>query len=104
MAERVRIRRLEKSAMQSGRAKAKGWMLEWEAVRPQQADPLTGWAGRGETQRQVFLTFPTAAAAIAYAEARGIAYEVEPVRAPAELKPKSYADNFKFGRSENWSH
>ena len=105
MAQRVRIHPAAKSAMQSGRANSTGWVLEWESAKAQRADPLTGWAGGGETQGQVFLAFPTAEAAIAYAQAHGLAYVVEQAKAPAAgVKPKSYADNFKFGRSENWSH
>ena len=105
MAQRVRIHPVAKSAMQSGRAKSTGWVLEWESPKGQRSDPLTGWAGRGDTQEQVFLAFPTAEAAVAYAQARGLEYVLEPAKAPAAgIKPKSYADNFKFGRSENWSH
>ncbi|MES2713716.1 MAG: NADH dehydrogenase ubiquinone Fe-S protein 4 [Pseudomonadota bacterium] len=105
MAQRARIHPVTKSAMQSGRAKSVRWMLEFEPGEPQRADPLTGWAGSGDTTSQVFLAFPTEAAAVAYAQARGIDYVVEPAKAPAAaIKPKSYADNFKFGRSENWSH
>jgi ETC complex I subunit conserved region len=105
MAQRARIHQVAKSAMQSGRAKSVGWVLEFEPGEAQRADPLTGWAGSGDTAAQVILSFPDEAAAIAYAQARGIDYVVEPAKPPAAaIKPKSYADNFKFGRSENWSH
>ena len=42
--------------------------------------------------------------AVAYAAASGIAYEVEATPPSAAIKPKVYADNFRFGRLENWSH
>ncbi|MBR0653815.1 ETC complex I subunit [Plastoroseomonas arctica] len=105
MAQRARIHPVAKSAMQSGRASKTEWMFEWEPGEAQRADPLTGWAGSGDTAAQVRLFFPTQATAIAYAEARGIAYELEAEKPPAPaIKPKAYADNFKFGRTENWSH
>ena len=41
---------------------------------------------------------------MAYAEANGIPYDVEIPPAPIKHKPKVYADNFKFNRTENWTH
>jgi hypothetical protein len=40
---------------------------------------------------------------VTYAEAQGLHYQVE---LPRERKfvPKSYSDNFRFGRRENWTH
>jgi hypothetical protein len=90
--------------MQSGRAKARGWMLVFTPAEPKALDPLTGWVGSGDTRSQVRLQFETREQAIAYAEAQGLAYEVEPETAPAAIRPKAYADNFRFGRPENWSH
>jgi hypothetical protein len=101
----ARIYREPKSAMQSGRARTDSWILQFEPAEPKRIDPLTGWFGSGDTKAQVRLRFPTAEAAAAYAEAKGWPYEVEhPPAARAEIKPKSYADNFRFGRAENWSH
>lgn len=103
--QKARIFRRAKSAMQSGRAHAGQWLLEFEPAEAQRPDPLTGWPGSGDTRAQVRLAFPSAEAAAAWCEARGIAFEVEP--APplrGEIRPKSYADNFRFGRAENWSH
>ena len=93
-----------KTAMQSGRALTHKWVLEYMPAAPQRADPLTGWIGGGDIARQVRLNFPTRDEAVAYAEANGIPYEVEVVSPGPALKPKAYADNFKFGRRENWSH
>ncbi len=101
----ARIHRTPKSAMQSGRAHTGAWTLQFEPAEPKRIDPLTGWSGSGDTRAQVRLAFPTAEAAIAYAKAKGWAYEVEnPPAARAEIKPKSYADNFRFGRTDNWTH
>ena len=92
-----------KSAMQSGRARTHGWALEFEPGERKRIDPLMGWAGSGDTQGQVRLHFETREQAIAYAEANGLDYAVEE---PAlhRIKPKSYAENFRFGRTENWTH
>jgi hypothetical protein len=63
-----------------------------------------GWTGSSDTQKQLGLHFATKEDAIAFAEANGIAYVVEEPKPARPLKPKVYADNFKYGRSENWTH
>lgn len=103
--QKARIYRTPKSAMQSGRARTDDWTLQYEPGEPKRIDPLMGWFGSGDTRAQVRLAFPTAEAAVAWCEAKGIPHEVEPAPpARAEIKPKSYADNFRFGRAENWTH
>jgi hypothetical protein len=103
--QKARIYRTPKSAMQSGRGLTADWVLQYEPLEPKRIDPLTGWYGSGDTRAQVRLAFPSAEAAVAYAASRGIPYEVEAAPpARAEVKPKSYADNFRFGRSDNWTH
>ncbi len=89
--------------MQSGVAGTQEWVLDFEPTERQHQDPLMGWNGGASTQRQVRLLFPSQADAVAYAERAGLAYDLEisPVRVH---KPKAYADNFKYGRSENWTH
>jgi len=90
----ARIFQRSKNAMQSGRARAGEWVLEFESSSRKRPDPLTGWSGGADTQEQVRLTFPTLDAATAYAERARIDAHVVP---PAEtkLKLQSYADNFK---------
>lgn len=91
---KARIYQRPKNAMQSGRARTGGWVLEFEPAEAQRPDPLTGWAGSGDTRNQLRLSFPSAEAAQAYAERNGLAYEVEP--APVKtLKLQAYADNFR---------
>ena len=92
-----------RSAMQSGRGQTHGWVLEFEPGERQRLDPLMGWAGSGDTSGQVRLRFPTREEAVAYAEANALAYEVEEPK-PVRIKAKVYADNFRFGRTENWTH
>ena len=102
MGERVRIWRRPKTAMQSGMAKTHEWILAFQpgSRRPY---PLMGWIGGAGTDAQVELKFPSREEAVAYAEREGLMYEVEQPRERA-IRPKSYADNFRFGRMENWTH
>jgi len=90
----ARIFQKLKSTMQSGRGGTDRWVLEFEQSEPKRADPLTGWAGSGDMQGQVILTFPTLEAAQAYAEKNNITAHVVP--APERtLKLQAYADNFR---------
>jgi hypothetical protein len=100
---RARIFQQPKTAMQSGVANTHHWVLEWAPAGQGQQDALMGWYGSLDTQAQVHLHFPTREEAIAYAERRGLDYDVElpPIRVHT---PKIYADNFKYGRLENWTH
>ena len=97
MAE-VRIYRPTKTAMQSGRAKTNEWLLEFAPGAREEADPLMGWAGSGDTLNQVRLFFATKDEAIAFAEREGHIYTVVEERSAKAPKPKSYSDNFKFDR------
>ncbi len=101
---RARIYQRPKTAMQSGLAGTDEWVLDREPVARLQADPLMGWPGGGDTQTQVRLNFPSRDAAVAYADREGIAYDLELPSARRPMKAKAYADNFRFGRPENWSH
>ena len=100
---RVRIYSPAKTAMQSGRAKTKQWVLEFEPSEPSRPDPLIGWNGSGDTDRQVRLRFATAEDAIGYAERHGYDYTL---LRPKERRrqPKAYADNFSYHRLQPWTH
>jgi hypothetical protein len=100
---RARIFQQPKTAMQSGVSNTQIWVLEWEPSVKQSLDPLMGWPGSGSTSRQVTLRFDSQAEAVAFAERQGITYDLE-LPAVRVHKPKAYADNFKFGRSQNWTH
>jgi hypothetical protein len=99
----ARIYKPARTAMQSGPARTKEWVLEHEPERPREIDPLMGWTSSRDTRTQVALAFDTKEEAIAYAERNGIAYRLsEP--APRRTQRKSYSDNFKFGRIGSWTH
>lgn len=90
----ARIFQRPKNAMQSGKYRTDRWVLEFDPAEAKRPDPLTGWAGSGDTRDQLRLGFPTQEAAVAYAEREGIAYNVVPTP-PKELKLQAYADNFR---------
>ena len=90
----ARIFQRPKNAMSSGKYRTDCWVLEFEPAEAKRPDPLTGWAGSGDTRDQVSLSFSTCEAATAYAERKGLAYTVIP--APGrKLKLQAYADNFR---------
>ena len=90
----ARIYQRPKNAMQSGRARTDEWVLEFEQSEAKKPDPLMGWAGSGDTQSQVQLTFGTLDAAQAYADKYGIAARIQ-MPPPRGLKIQAYADNFR---------
>ncbi|MXO72515.1 ETC complex I subunit [Alteraurantiacibacter buctensis] len=90
----ARIFQRPKNAMQSGKALAEQWILEFAPAQARKADPLMGWAGSGDTQSQVQLKFGTQEAAQAYADKYGIDAVVHVVP-PRRLKLQAYADNFR---------
>ncbi|MDX2309671.1 MAG: ETC complex I subunit [Hyphomicrobium sp.] len=99
----VRIYKPAKTAMQSGEARTKEWVLEFEPEAPSRPEPLMGWISSADTRAQVSLEFASKDEAIAYATREGLAYTVIE---PKPRKPirKTYAENFKFGRIGNWTH
>ena len=93
----ARIFRPAKTAMQSGRAGTRRWVLEYEPATPREPDPLMGWASAGDTLNQVRLRFATLDEAKQFAEKKGLDFiVVEPQE--RSFKPKSYADNFRYER------
>jgi hypothetical protein len=99
----ARIYKPTKTAMQSGEARTKEWVLDFEPQSKRAPEPLMGWIGSSDTQAQVRLEFESKEEAVAYATRMGLAYTVIE---PKPRKPirKSYADNFRFGRIGSWTH
>ena len=100
---RARIYQPARTAMQSGKARTKNWVLEFEPERPRAPDPLMGWTSSSDMRAQIELEFDTAEEAVAYAEKHEIPFQVFE---PHSVKPraKSYAENFRFDRKVPWSH
>lgn len=99
----ARIYKPAKGATQSGLARTKLWLLEFEPDAAREIEPLMGWTSSGDTRQQVKLRFESKEDAIAYAEREGITYKVEEPHVPAR-HGLSYSDNFKFNRSGPWTH
>ncbi|MBV7255703.1 ETC complex I subunit [Pacificimonas sp. WHA3] len=90
----ARIYQRAMSAMQSGKARADEWVLEYVPNARQRHDPMTGWAGSADTKQQLKLRFDSREQAIAYAEKKDVAYSVAPPRVH-RLKIQAYSDNFR---------
>lgn len=101
---RARIFQRPKTATQSGTAASGMWVLDYGSSQRETNDPLMGWWGGTSTQGQVRLAFDSLDEAIAYATSNGIAYDVEQAAPVRAIKPKVYADNFRYGRADNWTH
>jgi hypothetical protein len=99
----ARIYKPAKTAMQSGCANTKEWVLEYEPGEPRMVEPLMGWTSSTDMNSQIHLRFATADEAKAYAERHGIAYQIIAPKEPARRKI-SYADNFAFTRRGQWTH
>ncbi len=52
----ARIYKPSKTAMQSGQAATKDWLLEFEPEEPRTIEPLMGWTSSGDMKQQVKLT------------------------------------------------
>ena len=89
--------------MQSGTAKTKEWVLEYEPEQPREIEPLMGWTSSGDMRQQVRLQFESAEEAVAYCEKHGIAYQAFEAK-PLARRSISYSDNFAFKRREAWTH
>ena len=101
--EKVRIYQPRKAATQSGRSKTKKWLVEFVPRSPQKIDPLMGWAGHGDTRRQIKLHFETKEEAITYCKKIGFDYFITDSKTRG-THPKSYSDNFAHERGKNWTH
>ncbi len=99
----ARIYRPARTAMQSGQAGARRWVLEFEPAKPRRVEPLMGWTSSDDPTRQIRLSFDTREEAVAYARAHGIPHQVLAPK-PSRRKRKSYADNFAYDRKEPWTH
>ncbi len=99
----ARIYKPARTAMQSGTAKTKEWVLDYEPEQRRVIDPLMGWTSSGDMKQQLRLRFETKDEAVAYCERNGIAYEV--FETPQhKLSRMSYSDNFAYTRRGAWTH
>ena len=92
---KVRIYPRAKNAMQSGRAKAGAWLLQYQRSGGRSPEPLMGWTSAGDTANQVTLHFETQDEAITYAIEKGWQYSVQDMH-QKRIKPLNYGDNFRY--------
>ena len=95
----ARIYQPAKPATQSGRANTEHWLLEFEPKYRREVEALMGWTASRDMDREVRLSFPTPAAAEAFAHKNSISYTID-LPQVRRVKSKSYADNFRWDRIE----
>ena len=99
----ARIYKPTKTTMQSGKARAREWILEFEPATARHPDPLTGWTSSTDLNGQIRLSFETQEQAVAYAQKHGVAFQLFPAN-ERRMIIKAYADNFAADRKQPWSH
>ena len=101
----ARIFRPAKSAMSSGQAKTREWVLEYVNDTAREVDPLMGWTSSNDTQAQIRMRFATKEAALEYAKDNGIdAVVVDPKPRKPNVRPGGYGENFATNRRGAWTH
>lgn len=102
---RARIYQPARTAMSSGQAKTKNWVLEFSQSSAREVDPLMGWTSSDDTQSQVRLTFDSKEAALEYARDNGIdAIVASPHKRKPNVRARGYAENFAVDRRGAWTH
>ena len=102
---RARIYKPARTAMQSGVAKTRLWVLDFAPESARHVDPLMGWTSSSDMQSQVRLRFESKDAALDYAEAHGIDADVfEPKPRKANIRKGGYGENFATNRRGAWTH
>jgi hypothetical protein len=99
----ARIYQPARTAMQSGKANTKDWILVFEPETAREVEPLMGWTSSSDMKQQLRLRFATKDEAVAYCDRHGIAYRVYEPKLPARRKI-AYADNFGYRRIGQWTH
>ena len=99
----ARIYRPARTAMQSGEANTKEWVLDYEPEQPRNIEPLMGWTSSGDMKQQVRLNFDSKEEAVAFCEREGIPYQVFE-STPSVRQHMSYSDNFAYPRRQAWTH
>ncbi|MEZ5690242.1 MAG: NADH dehydrogenase ubiquinone Fe-S protein 4 [Rickettsiales bacterium] len=87
----------DKNPMQSGKAKAHSWILEFIPQTPYFTDGFMGWNGMSDTKRELNLRFPSMEAAVEYAKKQNIDCEIFVPNARNQ-QHKAYSDNFAFNK------
>ncbi len=101
----ARIYKPARTAMSSGSANTREWVMEFAPDRARDIDPLMGWTSSDDTQAQVKLRFATLREAQDYAADNGIdAVVTRPQQRRANVRAGGYGENFATGRRGAWTH
>ena len=101
----ARIYQPSKTAMSSGSAKTKSWVLEFVPNVAGDIDPLMGWTTSDDTQTQVSLEFESEDAAVSYAKLHNIEVIVQVTqKRAANIRAGGYGENFATHRRGIWTH
>ena len=101
----ARIYRPARTAMSSGTAKSRDWVLQLTPTSARTVDPLMGWTSSDDTQSQVKLRFESKEAALNYAKDKEIdAIVSEPKERKVNIRPRGYGENFATDRKVVWTH
>ena len=85
----ARIYRPARTAMSSGTAKTRDWVLEYAPNSARELDPLMGWTSSDDTQSQVQIRFDTKESAISFAKDRGIEVVIlDPHERKKNIRPR----------------
>ncbi len=99
----ARIYKPARNAMQSGTAKTKEWVLEYEPEQAREIEPLMGWTSSSDMKQQINLRFDTSEEAVAYCERLGVPYQVAQPKEPSR-RVMAYSDNFAYSRRTPRTH
>jgi hypothetical protein len=84
-----------KTAMQSGRKQTQNWLISSNNQSHRGINPLMGWTTSNSTKSQLLLKFKTKEQAINFAQQQNYQFIVIDNKSNfANLRPKSYSDNF----------
>ena len=101
----ARIYQQSKTAMSSGNAKTKSWVLEFVPNETRNIDPLMGWTTSDNTQTQVCLEFESENAAVSYAKLHNIEVTIQVTqKRAANIRAGGYGENFATHRRGIWTH
>ena len=101
----ARIYQPARTAMSSGTAKTKKWVLEYAPAEARDIDPLMGWTSSGDMNSQVRLRFDSLEAAQDYAKDHGIeAVVTKPKVRKPNIRAGGYGENFATNRRGAWTH
>ena len=101
----ARIYQPARNAMQSGMAKTRQWIMEFEQATPRELEPLMGWTATDDMTSEVRIRFDSEQAAVEFAKTHNIPYQVARThKRKPNIRPGGYGENFAANRKTVWTH